>query len=87
MPSFAYFREYGGEVALILNNLSDATESVYVDLSRFNGYVPVEMFSQTQFPLIRKARFHFTLSPYGFFWFHLRPPRSEKAGKKGKGNP
>ncbi len=84
---FAYFREYGGEVALILNNLSDATESVYVDLSRFNGYVPVEMFSQTQFPLIRKARFHFTLSPYGFFWFHLRPPRSEKAGKKGKGNP
>ncbi|MHB1286798.1 MAG: maltose alpha-D-glucosyltransferase [Leptospirales bacterium] len=82
---FAYFREYGGEVALILNNLSDATESVYVDLSRFNGYVPVEMFSQTQFPVIRKARFHFTLSPYGYFWFHLRPSRAGKVVKAGKG--
>lgn len=73
---FAYFREYGEEVALILNNLSDATESVYIDLSRFTGYVPVEMFSQTRFPEIRKSRFHFTLSPYGYFWFHLKPARA-----------
>ncbi len=75
---FSYLREYEGEVALILNNLSDVTESVHIDLSRFTGYVPLEMFSQTRFPEVRGSRYHFTISPYGYFWFYLRHRAAEK---------
>ncbi len=71
---FAYLRENDGKVGLILNNLSDATESVLLDLSRFDGYTPVEMFSQSEFPKIRKHPLHFTVSPYGYFWLYLQPP-------------
>jgi maltose alpha-D-glucosyltransferase/alpha-amylase len=70
----AYFREMGKDVALIINNLSDRAESVTLDLSRYRGYSIVEMFDKTPFPLIARARFHFTLSPYGFFWLSLIPP-------------
>jgi maltose alpha-D-glucosyltransferase/alpha-amylase len=73
---FAYLRESGGQVSLILNNLSDATESVLLDLSRFDGYTPIEMFSQSEFPKIRKHPLHFTVSPYGYFWLYLHPPDS-----------
>ena len=70
---FAYLREIGVDVVLVLNNLSDRTESVTIDLSRFIGYTPVELFNQTRFPQIRRRRFHFTISPYGFFWLQLIP--------------
>jgi maltose alpha-D-glucosyltransferase/alpha-amylase len=71
---FAYLREIGEDVVLVLNNLSDRTESVTIDLSRFIGYTPVELFNQNRFPQIRRTRFHFTISPYGFFWLQLLPP-------------
>ncbi|EQD24620.1 MAG: Trehalose synthase [Leptospirillum sp. Group IV 'UBA BS'] len=69
-----YLREMGQDVVLVINNLSDRTESVTVDLARFRNCVPVELFDKNPFPPIRNARFHFTLSPYGFFWLELRPP-------------
>ena len=71
---FACLREMGDEVVMVINNLSDRTESVLLDLSRFRGYTPVELFSQTPFPVLERAHFHFTVSPYGYFWLALRPP-------------
>jgi maltose alpha-D-glucosyltransferase/alpha-amylase len=82
---FAYLRELGQDVVLVLNNLSDRTESVMIDLSRFIGYKPVELFSQTCFPQIRKARFHFTISPYGYFWLWLVPPTKDGGRKSASG--
>jgi maltose alpha-D-glucosyltransferase/alpha-amylase len=73
---FVYLRENDGQIGLILNNLSDSTESVLLDLSHFDGYTPVEMFCGSDFPKIRKHPVHFTVSPYGYFWLYLRPPAS-----------
>ena len=72
----AYLREMGEDVVLVINNLSDRTESVTVDLKRFKNHVPVELFDKNPFPPIRSPRFHFTVSPYGFFWLKLLPPAS-----------
>jgi maltose alpha-D-glucosyltransferase/alpha-amylase len=80
---FAYLRELGRDAVLVLNNLSDRTESVMIDLSRFIGYKPVELFSQNRFPQIKRARFHFTISPYGYFWLWLAPPDKERGRKSG----
>ena len=80
---FACLRELEDDVVLVINNLSDRTESVLLDLSRFRGYTPVELFSQTPFPLLERAHFHFTVSPYGYFWLALRPPGSARRKRKG----
>jgi trehalose synthase (EC:5.4.99.16) len=76
----AYLREMGQDVVLVINNLSDRTESVILDLARFKNFIPVELFDGTPFPPIRRSRFHFTVSPYGFFWLALRPPGSSRKG-------
>jgi len=78
---FAYLRESEEDVVLVLNNLSDRTESVVLDLSRFRGYVPIELFSGKSFPRILRAHFHFTISPYGYFWLRLLLPEGE-AGRR-----
>ena len=70
----AYLREMGEDVVLVINNLSDRTESVTVDLKRFKNHVPVELFDKNPFPPIRSSRFHFTVSPFGFFWLKLLSP-------------
>ncbi len=77
---FACLREFGDDVVLVINNLSDRTESVILDLSRFRGYTPVELFSRTRFPLLERAHFHFTVSPYGYFWLSLIPPSPKGRG-------
>ena len=52
-------------------NLSRFVQYVELDLSRFAGRRPVEMFGQTQFPTIGKTPYLLTLSPHAFYWFAL----------------
>jgi maltose alpha-D-glucosyltransferase/alpha-amylase len=46
-----------------------------LDLSRFEGRVPEEMFGRTSFPAIGELPYLLTLAPRGFFWFDLREPQ------------
>jgi maltose alpha-D-glucosyltransferase / alpha-amylase len=71
----AYIREHEGDVLLVVNNLSDAAQPVRLDLSQFAGRVPVELLGHTDFHPITEEPYSLTLSPYGFFWFALRPTR------------
>ena len=43
-----------------------------LDLSRYEGLIPVEMFGQTAFPRIGELSYLLTLGPRGFFWFQLK---------------
>jgi maltose alpha-D-glucosyltransferase / alpha-amylase len=52
-------------------NLSRAPQAVELDLSQFNGRVPVEMLGATPFPAIGQLTYLLTLPPYGFYWFVL----------------
>jgi maltose alpha-D-glucosyltransferase/alpha-amylase len=86
----AYLREGAGEGAetvLCVYNLSRTAQAVELELSSFNGRVPVDMVGGSVFPPIGQLDYLLTLPPYGFFWFllaasaqlppwHARPPEA-----------
>jgi maltose alpha-D-glucosyltransferase/alpha-amylase len=49
---------------------------VELDLVKYRGYVPVEMFGFTEMPRIGEHPYLLTLSPHAFFWLSLNPPPS-----------
>ncbi|HJP97366.1 MAG TPA: putative maltokinase, partial [Rhodanobacteraceae bacterium] len=67
----AYLREYGDEALLCVFNLSRAAQAVELDLSRFKGRVPIELFGRNPFPPIGELYYLLTLPAYGFHWFLL----------------
>ena len=71
---FAYLREMPGdegETVLCVCNLSRTAQAVELDLSTFNGRVPVDIVGGSVFPPIGQLTYLLTLAPYGFFWFQL----------------
>ena len=69
----AYIRRYGDEKVLCVANLSRFAQPVALDLSEFEGMVPVEMLGYVYFPPIGKQPYAITLSPYAFLWLELQP--------------
>jgi len=73
----AYIREGGdavadeGEIILCVANLARGAQPVELDLSRFQGRVPIEMLGQTPFPPIGELPYLLTLPGHGFYWFLL----------------
>ncbi len=67
----AYFRRYEDEVILVVANLSRFAQPVELDLHRYKGYTPVEMFGRTDFPLVGDGYYPVTLGPNSFYWFAL----------------
>jgi len=75
----AFLRAYEDETILIVANLSRFTQCAELDLSRFGGRVPVELFGQTRFPKIGELPYFVTLGPHTFYWFLLEPAKSDVA--------
>ncbi|SAK76206.1 trehalose synthase [Caballeronia glebae] len=70
----AYLRELEGEPPILcVANLSRAPQAVELDLSEFDGSVPLEMTADSPFPAIGKLTYLLTFPPYGFLWFQLCP--------------
>src|SRR4051794_20215255 len=67
----AYLREFEGTTILCVANLSRTPQAVELDLSEFQGRVPVELDGHTQFPPIGQLTYLLTLPPFGFYWFLL----------------
>jgi maltose alpha-D-glucosyltransferase / alpha-amylase len=68
----AYVRQLGEEKILVVNNLSKSAQAVELDLQRYKGSVPIEMFGGNLFPRVGDLYYLLTLGPYQFFWFRLR---------------
>ena len=68
----AYLREHDGETLLCVANLSRLPQAVELDLSEFEGRVPVELTGMSPFPPIGQLTYLLTLPPYGFYWFMLQ---------------
>ncbi|HEY3928853.1 MAG TPA: maltose alpha-D-glucosyltransferase [Candidatus Koribacter sp.] len=68
-----YIRQYEDEKILIIANLSRFSQCAELDLSRFNGMVPVEIFGRARFPKIGEQPYFFSLGPHAYYWFHLQP--------------
>ncbi len=52
---FAHVRTYEDDIVLCVHNVARSAQAVELDLSRFEGLIPVEMFGQTAFPADRRA--------------------------------
>jgi maltose alpha-D-glucosyltransferase/alpha-amylase len=74
---FAHVRTYEDDIVLCVHNLARSAQAVELDLSRWEGYVPEEMFGRTRFPRIGELPYLLTFAPRGFFWFQLRKEEAE----------
>jgi maltose alpha-D-glucosyltransferase/alpha-amylase len=74
---FAFIRQLGSDVVLVVANLSRFAQPVELDLSRWIGLVPEEMFGRTPFPIVDGRPYRLALGPHGFYWFRLVEPPSE----------
>jgi len=70
----AFVRRYLEEVVLVVANLSRFPQAVGLDLSKYTGYVPVEVFSGSAFPVIKDQTYLLTPGSHNAFWFQLNKP-------------
>ncbi|MGD0212894.1 MAG: maltose alpha-D-glucosyltransferase [Terriglobales bacterium] len=68
----AYVRQLGNEAVLVVNNLSNSAQAVELDLRRYKGNIPIEMFGGNMFPRVGELPYLLTFGPYQFYWFRLR---------------
>ena len=74
----AFIRQYQDQTVLVIANLSRFPQPVELDLVRFQGRVPVELFGRTPFPTIGTGPYPFTLSPHSALWLVLEPVAIQK---------
>ncbi len=70
-----FIRSYEGEIILVVANLSRFSQSVNLDLSKFAGYRPFELFHENPFQPIKEEPYVLTLGPYGYYWLILKPSK------------
>lgn len=68
----AFIRQYQDEIILVVVNLSRLSQAVELDLSKYAGFIPEEVFSKNRFLPIKELPYVLTLAPYDFYWFSLR---------------
>src|SRR6202140_3794363 len=68
----AFTRTLGRETILTVSNLAGTAQAVELDLSRFAGAIPIEMFGASIFPRIGREPYIMMMGPYNFYWFRLR---------------
>ena len=78
----AFLRRWENEIIVVVANLSRFAQSAELDLSRFAGGVPMEVFSRNLFRPIRKSRYVITLGPHAYYWFALQAPTEARRGLK-----
>jgi maltose alpha-D-glucosyltransferase/alpha-amylase len=71
----AFVRRFEDEQLLLVYNLSRFSQYAELDLSEFNGMLPVELFGRSRFPPIGDLPYFITLGPHAFYWFSLEPQR------------
>jgi maltose alpha-D-glucosyltransferase/alpha-amylase len=71
----AFVRQHGEERILVIANLSRFSQFAQLDLSAFQGMVPVELFGRTDFPPVTDQAYQVMLGPHAFYWFSLEPQR------------
>ena len=83
----AFLRRWENETIVVIVNLSRFAQSAELDLSRFAGYVPMEVFSRNLFRPIRKSRYVITLGPHAYYWFALQAPTDGRRALKKRVSP
>jgi len=69
----AFSRQFGDERILVVANLSRFSQGASLDLQKFVGMTPMEIFGVSRFPAITQEPYFFSLAPYSFYWFKMLP--------------
>jgi maltose alpha-D-glucosyltransferase/alpha-amylase len=72
-----FLRRYQDETILVVANLSHLAQQTQLDLSRFIGWRPIDLFGRGEFAPISDGKYSFTPSPYAFYGFSLFPQPTE----------
>jgi maltose alpha-D-glucosyltransferase/alpha-amylase len=83
----SYVLRHEQETILVVANLSRFTQPVHLDLSAFDGLLPIELFGRMKFPPITEEPYFFTLGPHNFYWFSLEPKPLPQPAKLAAGTP
>ena len=67
----AFTRKHDNQSVLVVINLSRFAQSTILNLDEYDGFAPIEIFSQNTFPEIQDGNYNVTLGPYGYYWFSL----------------
>lgn len=72
----AFTRQYEDEIILVVVNLSRFSQVAELDLLKYKGMIPQEVFSQNNFPEIKESSCILTLGPYNHYWLLLKKEKS-----------
>ncbi|HUS27092.1 MAG TPA: putative maltokinase, partial [Kofleriaceae bacterium] len=72
----AFVREYEGDTVLVVANLSRFVQCARLNLDRFRGSSPVELFGRMRFPEIPETPYFMSLGPHDFYWLQLEKPQA-----------
>lgn len=67
-----FIRCYQEEIILVVINLSRFSNVVELDLSKYESFIPQEVFSRNDFPTIGKGPYTLALGPYCHYWLLLK---------------
>jgi len=67
----AFIRQHEDERLLVVVNLSRYPQLVELDLSQWDGCIPLEVFGGTRFPPIGRSPYILTFDPYGYYIFSI----------------
>ncbi|MGH9318373.1 MAG: putative maltokinase, partial [Vicinamibacteria bacterium] len=67
----AFCREWKDQHILVICNLSRFPQCAELELGRWEGLTPVELFGGSDFPPVGKRPYVITLGPHSFYWFAL----------------
>ncbi len=73
----AFVRTFEEERILVVVNLSRFSQVVDLDLGEYAGLTPVDVFSRTRFPQIRKEAYVLPLGFHDYYWFQLQTENNE----------
>ncbi len=74
----AFVRSFENERILVVVNLSRFSQVVELDLAELAGLTPVDVFSRTRFPRIRKEPYVLPLGFHDYYWFDLQAEEDER---------
>jgi maltose alpha-D-glucosyltransferase/alpha-amylase len=67
----AYLRQYKDENVLVVSNLSDQAQQVILDLTAFEGTIPLDLNSGRVFPAVTGEPYTLALDRHQFLWLAL----------------
>ncbi len=68
----AFVRRYGDEMILVVANLSRFSQAANLELAKYTGYTPVEVFGGSDFPVIKEKPYLLTPGFHNYYWFQLK---------------